>query len=104
MCTRAATRSTCMPERRDERAAALRYTGEGAPQVVASGRGAVADTILARAREAGVPVHQDPALADALASLALGAEVPEELWKAVAEVLAWAYALEKGGDYPKGVM
>jgi flagellar biosynthesis protein len=49
-------------------------------------------------------VHQDPALADALASLALGAEVPEELWKAVAEVLAWAYALEKGGDYPKGVM
>jgi type III secretion system FlhB-like substrate exporter len=30
--------------------------------------------------------------------------VPEELWKAVAEVLAWAYALEKGGDYPKGVM
>jgi flagellar biosynthesis protein len=93
-----------MPERRDERAAALRYTGDGAPQVVASGRGAVADTILARAREAGVPVHQDPALADALASLALGSEVPEELWTAVAEVLAWAYALEKGGDYPKGVM
>jgi flagellar biosynthesis protein len=93
-----------MPERRGERAAALRYTGTGAPEVVASGRGAVAETILARARAAGVPVHEDPALADALAALALGAEVPEELWTAVAEVLAWAYALESGADYPKGVM
>ena len=61
-----------MPERRDV-SAALRYTGTGAPQVVAAGRGAVAATILERAREAGVPVHKDPELADALAGLALGA-------------------------------
>jgi flagellar biosynthesis protein len=73
--------------------AALRYTGTGAPQVVAAGRGHVAATILTRAREAGVPVHQDSDLATALASLALGDEVPEELWTAVAEVLAWAYSL-----------
>jgi flagellar biosynthesis protein len=59
--------------------AALRYTGTGAPRVVAAGRGHVAASILERAREAGVPVHQDPELADALASLALGQEVPEEL-------------------------
>lgn len=73
--------------------AALRYTGTGAPAVVAAGRGAVADRILARAREVGVPVHRDPELADSLATLALGEEVPEELWTAVAEVLAWAYSL-----------
>jgi flagellar biosynthesis protein len=73
--------------------AALRYTGSGAPEVVAAGRGAVAERILAHAREAGVPVHRDPELADTLASLALGEEVPEELWAAVAEVLAWAYSL-----------
>jgi flagellar biosynthesis protein len=73
--------------------AALRYTGTGAPEVVAAGRGAVAERILAHAREAGVPVHRDPELADSLARLALGAEVPEELWAAVAEVLAWAYSL-----------
>ena len=91
-----------MPERRDEVSAALRYTGDGAPQVVAAGRGHVADTILARAREAGVPVHQDPELASALAELALGDDVPEELWTAVAEVLAWAYRLDSDAITPKG--
>ena len=82
-----------MPE--PPRAAALRYTGTGAPQVVAAGRGHVAEKILANARAAGVPVHEDPDLADALALLALGDEVPEALWTAVARVLAWAYALDE---------
>jgi flagellar biosynthesis protein len=91
-----------MPERRGEVSAALRYTGEGSPRVVAAGRGHVADTILARAREAGVPVHQDPELATALAELSLGAEVPEELWTAVAQVLAWAYRLDSHAITPKG--
>jgi flagellar biosynthesis protein len=75
--------------------AALKYTGDGAPKVVAAGRGHVAATILGRAREAGVPVHRDPELADALAQLALGQEVPQAMWTAVAEVLAWAYGLQK---------
>jgi flagellar biosynthesis protein len=73
--------------------AALKYTGSGAPQVVAAGRGHVAATILTAARDAGVPVHKDPELADALAHLALGSDVPEELWAAVAEALAWAYSV-----------
>lgn len=80
--------------------AALRYTGDGAPKVVAAGRGHVAASILARAREAGVPVHRDPELASALAQLALGQEVPEAMWTAVAEVLAWAYGLTGGGPTP----
>ena len=80
-----------MPDR--DVVAALKYTGTGAPQVVAAGRGHVAATILARAREAGVPVHQDPELADALAQLALGQEVPPAMWTAVAEVLAYVYRL-----------
>jgi flagellar biosynthesis protein len=87
-----------MPER--EVSAALRYTGTGAPRVVAAGRGAVAATILERAREAGVPVHKDPELADALAYLALGHEVPEELWTAVAEALAWAYSVSDAAITP----
>jgi flagellar biosynthesis protein len=80
--------------------AALRYTGTGAPKVVAAGRGHVAATILERARDAGVPVHKDPDLADALAGLALGQEVPQELWEAVAEVLAWAYSLSDAAITP----
>jgi flagellar biosynthesis protein len=80
-----------VPERR---AAALRWDGKGAPRVVAEGRGLVAERILAAAREAGVPVREDPALAAALAALDLGAEVPEALWQAVAAALVWAYGLE----------
>jgi flagellar biosynthesis protein len=77
-----------------KRATALRWTGSGAPQVVAAGRGAVAEKILEQAQAAGVPVREDPGLADALAQLALGDEVPEAMWTAVAEVLAWAYGLD----------
>jgi flagellar biosynthesis protein len=80
--------------------AALSYTGSGAPRVVAAGRGQVAATILERAREAGVPVHKDPELADALAGLALGQEVPQELWTAVAEALAWAYSVSDAAITP----
>jgi flagellar biosynthesis protein len=88
-----------MPDR--EVTAALSYTGSGAPRVVAAGRGHIAAAILERAREAGVPVHQDPELADALAQLALGEEVPEELWTAVAEALAWAYSVSETAITPK---
>jgi flagellar biosynthesis protein len=88
-----------MPER-DRRTAALRSTGTGAPRVVAAGRGHVAAAILETAREAGVPVHEDPELADALAQLALGDEVPEELWAAVAEALAWAYSVSDSAITP----
>src|SRR5690348_1994449 len=81
------------PERR--RATALRYEqGERAPRVTATGAGLVAERILAAAREAGIPVRHDPALAEALAKLELGSDVPEELWTVVAETLAWAYRLD----------
>jgi len=76
------------------RATALRYDGGGAPRVVAAGRGLVAERILAAAEEAGVPVREDRALAAALAALDLGQEVPEALYVAVAETLAWAYRLD----------
>jgi flagellar biosynthesis protein len=81
------------PERR--RATALRYEkGEHAPRVSATGAGLVAERILAAAREAGIPVRHDPALAEALGKLELGDDVPQELWTAVAETLAWAYRLD----------
>ncbi len=49
---------------------------------------------MENAREAGVPVREDAGLADVLARLQLEAEVPEELWRAVAEVLVWAQGLD----------
>ena len=79
------------------RATALRYdpdSGGTAPKVTATGRGLVADRIVEEAEKAGVPVRRDDALAAALAGLELGHEVPEALWVAVAEALAWAYSLD----------
>ncbi|WP_205696190.1 EscU/YscU/HrcU family type III secretion system export apparatus switch protein [Conexibacter sp. SYSU D00693] len=83
-----------MPPRR---AVALRYdrSADSAPKVVATGADLVADRILERARAAGVPVREDPALAEALARLAAEAEIPEDLWGAVAEVLVWAYGISR---------
>ena len=46
-------------------------------------------------------MHQDPELAAALAALALGQEVPEEMWTAVAEVLAWAYSARGTRQLPR---
>ena len=76
------------------RASALKYEGVGAPKLVASGRGLIADRIVAAAREAGIAVREDAALVEALANLDLGREIPEDLYAAVAEALAWAYALD----------
>ncbi len=79
------------PDRR--RATALRYEGTQAPNVVAAGKGHVAEAILAAAREAGIPIREDAVLSQALATLELGQEIPIELYQAVAESLAWAYRL-----------
>ncbi len=85
------------PPRR--RATALRYEkGDHAPRVTATGAGIVADRIVAAARDAGVPVRSDPALVEALAELKLGSDVPEALWIAVAEALAWAYRVDAGSS------
>jgi flagellar biosynthesis protein len=62
--------------------------------VTATGSGLVAERIIAAAREAGVPVREDRGLAEALAALELGDDIPPELWRAVAEALAWAYRLD----------
>ena len=74
-------------------AAALSYDAgrDNAPRVAAAGQGRVADRILDAAREAGLPIREDPDLAEALAALDLGQVIPVELYGVIAEVLAWAY-------------
>jgi flagellar biosynthesis protein len=83
-----------MPEP-PKKAAALRYEpGSSAPKVTAAGQGLIAERILEEAQKAGVPIREDKALAEALSGLQLGDEVPEDLWVAVAQALAWAYRLD----------
>ena len=82
------------PENRPK-AVALRYerTQDAAPRVVAKGRGHMAETIMAVARQHNVPIHEDPNLVEVLEALDLNLEIPSELYRAVAEVLAFVYRL-----------
>ncbi|WP_354699777.1 Flagellar biosynthetic protein FlhB [Paraconexibacter sp. AEG42_29] len=84
------------------RATALRYRTDtdSAPRVVATGAGHVAQRIVDTARQAGVPVREDPALVQALEQLRLTEEIPEELYAAVAEALVWAYRLTQPQSGP----
>ncbi len=77
------------------RAVALRYDGRGAPRVTAKGEWSLAERIESIAREHGVPLRQDPELSALLAQLPLAGEVPEALYRAVAEVLAFACQLRE---------
>jgi flagellar biosynthesis protein FlhB len=84
-------------------AVALRYTSEegGAPRVVAKGVDEIARKIKDVAREAGVLVYEDPPLARALhRGCQIGDEVPEELFQAVAGVLAYVYRVQGGAPQP----
>ena len=79
------------------RAVALTYDPDGseAPVVTAVGQGAVAEEIIRRAREAGVPVTEDPRLAAVLSQLDVGREIPPELYVVIAEVLAYVYSVDE---------
>ncbi len=78
-------------------AVALDYDDQssGAPRVVAKGVDQVAQRIKSVAREAGVLIYEDPPLARALhRSCDIGDEVPEDLFAAVAGVLAYVYRVQ----------
>jgi len=68
---------------------------DGAPRVVAKGSGVTAEAIISLARESGVYVHQSPELVNLLMQIDLDCEIPPELYQAVAEILAWLYALDQ---------
>jgi flagellar biosynthesis protein len=70
-------------------AIALHYEKPGTPRVVAKGRGDVGQRIIDSARAHGVPIEQNAGLAEALAQVELEGEIPETLYRAVAEVLAF---------------
>jgi flagellar biosynthesis protein len=76
-------------------AVALRYEPkrDRAPKVVAKGRSYLADKILELARQHNIPIRQDKNLLQILSRLDLNDEIPLEVYKAVAEILAFIYRL-----------
>ncbi|TWI64600.1 flagellar biosynthesis protein [Pseudoduganella lurida] len=83
------------PRRPLQSAVALAYRdGEGAPKVVAKGRGLVAEQIIAVAAEAGVYVHESKELVSLLMDIDLDRQIPPALYRVIAELLAWLYHIE----------
>jgi len=80
-----------------KRAVALKYTPDetAAPVVAAKGRGKVAEAILEKAKEHGVPVQEDAALVEVLSKLDLDQQIPPELYQLVAEVLSYIYRTDR---------
>lgn len=78
-------------------AVALAYgQHQGAPKVVAKGRGLIAQAIIERAKAHGVFVHESADLVGLLMQVELDQEIPPQLYLAIAELLAWLYRLEQG--------
>jgi len=78
-----------------KKAVALKYNKDKdrAPKVVAKGKGYIAEKIIEAARENNVPLYEDKNLSQVLEALDLNTETPPELYRAVAEVLAFIYKL-----------
>ena len=68
---------------------------DGAPVVIASGKGALAEKIIEQAQENKIPVHEDSKLADTLSKLEIGEMIPPELYEVVAEILVFVDAMDK---------
>ena len=90
-----------MPDNKEKQkvktAVALAYdpNEDGAPKVIASGKGALAEKIIEQAKDNKIPVHEDDKLAETLSRLEIGEMIPPELYEVVAEILVFVDAMDK---------
>lgn len=86
-----------MDERKPKTAAAIQYDPKkhAAPVVTAKGSGVVAEKIISLAKKHNIPIREDAALVQVLARLDLDTQIPVELYRAIAEVLAFVYSLNE---------
>ncbi|MBK5551480.1 MULTISPECIES: EscU/YscU/HrcU family type III secretion system export apparatus switch protein [unclassified Pseudomonas] len=81
-------------------AIALKYDGTHAPTLTAKGDDALAEAILKIARDYEVPIYENPELVRLLARMELGESIPQELYRTIAEIIAFAWNLK--GKFPAG--
>ena len=83
-------------EKETQKAVALGYDPEkdSAPRVVASGKGALAKSIIEIAKQNDVPIYEDESLVAVLSAVDLEAEIPPELYAVIAEVFAYIYRIQ----------
>ncbi|MBX0312203.1 MAG: EscU/YscU/HrcU family type III secretion system export apparatus switch protein [Sulfurihydrogenibium sp.] len=77
----------------EKKAVALKYERykDSAPKIVAKGKGVIAEKIIEVAKQHGVYIKEDPTLVEVLSGLELYEEIPEELYKVVAEIFVLIY-------------
>lgn len=79
-----------------KRAVALNYDGGStAPIVTATGIGYIADKILEKAEEQDIPIVYNKELTELMTNMDIGDEIPEELYDAVAKIIAYVTELDK---------
>lgn len=81
-------------------AIALKYDGSHAPTLTAKGDEELAEEILRIARDYEVPIYENAELVKLLARMELGESIPEELYRTIAEIIAFAWNLK--GKFPAG--
>ncbi len=83
-----------------KQAVALSYDEEtsDAPKVIAKGKGFVAENIIQAAKQNAIPIYQNKTLAAMLMAVDLDREIPPDLYKAIAEVLAYVYRMDQNAN------
>lgn len=79
---------------KENKGVALEYTGN-APRIIATARGKLLGKLLEIAEKHNIPIYKDPDLAEVLSALKVGIEIPEGLYAAVSEVLAYCYRVNE---------
>ncbi|MGN1157712.1 MAG: EscU/YscU/HrcU family type III secretion system export apparatus switch protein [Agathobacter sp.] len=83
-------------EFKDLTAVAVSYEpGDGAPKILATGKGNLAEKIIEKAKENDVPLYKDNKLADTLSRLKIGDAIPPELYDVVAEILVFVDDMDR---------
>lgn len=93
-----------MIDKRYTQAVALEYGRHKTPVLTAKGDNELAHRIVAEAKKQGVYVAEDPRLLAMLSRLDVGQEIPEDMFTAVAVILAWVYwlkGMQPGDEKPK---
>jgi len=87
--------TTPKPTNKMRNAVALAYQANGrAPKVVATGKGLIAEQIIELAKQNGVFVHESKEMVALLMNVELDQEIPSNLYRLVADLLAWLYKIE----------
>lgn len=85
-----------MEKEKIKTAVAIAYEpGDGAPKILATGKGEIAEKIIEKAKEEDVPFYKDSKLANTLSKLEIGDMIPPELYEVVAEILVFVDKMDR---------